>query len=324
MLSRHYLRSKALQAIYGSYVAQENDPHEAAIRFDRRINRLNILGIYQLSLLPELLRTAERVDEGVKHKFNPTEAELNPSTRLVDNQLVARLRDNYEFRKQCEKLVINWDVHAGDFHTFYNAVKSSEVYADLLNTECTFQEDKKIALSLFCDLINDAAIRQLILDRDVTWEDDYDQIAQYNYMTLKEMDESFDASTHLPLMNDPDSEKDVEAFDFAKLLVRKSLTDRDEHQDIIRKHLSGWELERVAVMDIMIISMAITEFTCCPSIPVNVTMNEYVELTKEYSADKSKLFVNGILDKICYDLKQEGKVNKIGRGIDFSDESKQE
>jgi N utilization substance protein B len=323
MLSRHYLRAKALQNIYGCHIAQDTDPHEAAIQFDHRINRLNILGIYQLSLLTELVKTAERVDEEVKHKFAPTEEELKPSTRLVANQLITHLRDNYDFRKWCDKLVLNWDIHSADFHAFYNTVKSSEVYRECLAEPENFQQDKKVALMLFCDIINNTAIRQLILDRDITWEDDYDQIAQYNYLMLKELNETFDASAHLPLMNDPDNEKDKDAFEFAKLLVRQTLTDITANEEIIRSHLSsGWEFDRVATMDVMIINMAITEFTCCPSIPISVTIDEYVELTKEYSTDKSKIFINGILDKICTDLKMSGRVNKVGRGIDFADDKK--
>lgn len=317
MLSRHYLRAKALQTVYGCCIAQDYDPHVAVLQFERRINRLNILGIYQLSLLPEFVRTVERVNEEVKHKFNPTEAELNPPLRLVENRLIAKLRDNYEFRKQCEKLVINWDVHSADFHAFYTTIRSAKNYNDYLKEPDSFAIDKKITTTLFCDLINNPAMHQYIVDRDITWEDDYDQIAQYNYMMLKAMDEDFDAAGHLPLMNDPASEKDLEAFDFAKVLVRQSLKDREMHEEVIRKHLSGWDFDRVATMDVMIISLAITEFTACPSIPVNVTMNEYVELAKEFSSDKSKLFVNGILDKICTSLKMTGKVNKEGRGMGF-------
>ncbi len=316
MLSRHYLRAKALQTIYGWYVSQGQDPHAAVNAFEHRINRLNVLAIYQLSLLPEFVRTAIRVNEEVKNKFNPSYEELHPSPRFVNNQLIAKLDENYDFRKICEKLVINWDIHSADLHQFYTQVRNAEEYKKLIDGESTFVSDKKLALALFCDLLNDTVLRQRILDRDITWEDDFDQIAQYNYLMLKEMSEDWDAASHLPLMNDGSSEKDLEAFDFAKLLVRKTLMDMSDNSALVEKYLARWDLNRVAVMDLIIINMAITELTSCPTIPVSVTMNEYVELTREYSTEKSKLFVNGILDKICTELKREGLVQKVGRGLE--------
>ncbi len=316
MLSRHYLRAKALQTIYGWYVSQGQDPHAAVNAFERRVNRLNVLAIYQLSLLPEFVRTAERVNEEVKQKFNPSFQELNPSPRFVNNQLIAKLDENYDFRKICDKLHVDWALYSADLHQFYTQVRDAEEYKSLISGESTFAGDKRLALSLFCDLINDSVLRQRIIDRDSTWEDDYDQIAQYNYLMLKEMDEEWNAATHFPLMNDDFSEKDLEAFDFAKLLVRKTLTDISSNADLIEKYLARWDLNRVAVMDLIIINMAITELVACPSIPISVTMNEYVELTREYSADKSKLFVNGILDRICTELKREGLINKVGRGME--------
>ncbi len=317
MLSRHFLRAKALQCIYGWYVSQGQDPHAAVNAFEHRINRLNVLAIYQLSLLPEFVRTAERVNEEVKRKFNPSFEELNPSPRFVNNQLIAKLDENYDFRKICEKLVVDWALYSADLHQFYTQVRDAVSYKKLIDGESTFDGDKKLTLALFCDLMNDEVLRQRILDRDITWEDDFDQIAQYNYMMLKEISEEWDAATHLPLMNDGASEKDNEAFDFAKLLVRRTLSDMPKNNELIEKHLARWDLSRVAVMDLIIINMAITELVACPSIPVTVTMNEYVELSREYSTEKSKLFVNGILDKICTELRRGDAIHKVGRGVEF-------
>ncbi len=266
--------------------------------------------------MPEFDHTADRVNEEVKNKFNPSYEELHPSPRFVNIQLIAKLDENYDFRKICEKLVVNWDIHSADLHQFYTQVRDAAEYKKLIEGEATFESDKKLAMALFCDLINDSVLRQRILDRDITWEDDYNQIAQYNYLMLKEMSEDWDAATHLPLMNDDMSEKDLDAFDFAKLLVRKTLNDMSDNAALVEKYLDRWDLSRVAVMDLVIINMAITELVACPSIPISVTKNEYVELSHEYSTSKSKLFVNGILDKICTELKREGAIHKVGRGVE--------
>ena len=129
------------------------------------------------------------------------------------------------------------------------------------------------------------------------------------------IDESFDQASLLPLVCDPRDEADAEAYDFARLLLINTIRHRDEVEELIRKNLQGWEFDRVPGMDILLINMAVAEFTECPSIPERVTVDEYIELSKEFSSERSRLFINGILGKFIIILRSEGRIRKTGRGI---------
>ena len=163
--------------------------------------------------------------------------------------------------------------------------------------------------------MNHEMLRELICPQSLMWEDDFDQIAQYNFMMMKTLDETIDEATVIPLMHDERFEKDVEAFDFARRLLLVTLRHGKEVEDMIRSHLKGWEFERVAGMDVLLLNMAVAELTEFPSIPERVTVDEYIELSKEFSTERSKLFINGILDKFIIELRSAGRINKSGRGL---------
>ena len=124
-----------------------------------------------------------------------------------------------------------------------------------------------------------------------------------------------DEAMKCPQVFEARNEKDLNDYDFARKLIVDTFNHIDDVEPMIRKHLQNWELERVALMDILLINMAVTEFTCCPSIPERVTVDEYIELAKEFSTEKSKLFINGILDKMLIELRVAGKIEKDERGL---------
>ena len=174
-----------------------------------------------------------------------------------------------------------------------------------------FQEEFEV----FKYVVNEQNIIDYFNDESIFWESDYMQTAQLTLNILKKMDESFTAEETFPLIYDSTSQKEADDVDFAKELLNRTLLSWDEHVDIITKNLNGWEYDRVPVIDIILIKMAITEFINCPSIPEPVTIDEYIELSKEFSTDRSKLFINGILDRIQIELRAKGKIQKSGRGL---------
>ena len=256
------------------------------------------------------------MEEG-RRKYRATAEELDPHMRMLDTGFLRRMTENTELTELVKKYGIAWESYDDLFRQAFMDFRKQEVYTDYVALENpTFEQDKEFAIMLFRDLVNREALTAVVVQRSLLWEDDYFQIAQYNYMMLKTLEEgTFTAEMPWPLMYDSRDEAQAEAMDFAKTLLRQSIAMRDESQALIRRFLQGWEFERVASMDILLINMAVAELTSCPSIPESVTIDEYIELSKEFSSDRSKLFINGILDKLLSELRSQGKINKSGRGM---------
>lgn len=316
MLSRHYLRSKVLQAVY----AAKSDNLELNVvekNFKHNISRLNDLGTLQLAALVHFAEVANTMmDEGMQ-KFLPTEEDRNPNRRLPENVFIQRLAENFDLRHHSEESKINWNGVEYDeaFRKAYVEFVKFPEYKAYLATEPSFVEDQKFALNIFKFLMNFEPLCDIIYPKSLLWEEDFDQIAQYNFMMMKTLKETMDESTEIPLMYDRRNEKDLEAYQFANKLLLYTMRRSDEVEEMIRKHLKGWEYERVAGMDVLLLNMAVAELTEFPSIPERVTVDEYIELSKEFSTDRSKLFINGILDKFIIELRSAGRIQKSGRGL---------
>lgn len=316
MLSRHFLRSKVLQEIYSCQI-ENKDTHSALKEFDYHIGRLNELGVLQVALLPQMLTVAETVIVDGMKKFRPTEAEKKPNRKFLGNEFMRRMADNFELRQYIDKWGGCWEVHGDLVREAFIDFRKTDTYCQYLSHPDTdFAQDKEFAISLFRFLMNREALVAVIADRSLLWEDDFEQIAQYNFMMLKTLDaDTFDEAMPWPVMYDKRVEKDEADFQFARQLLRETLEHRAEGDELIKSRLQGWEFERVALMDILLVNMAIAELTTCPSIPEKVTIDEYIELSKEFSSDRSKLFINGILDKLVLELRKQGRIQKSGRGL---------
>ena len=316
MLSRHFLRSKVLQEIYSCQI-EEKDVVTAGRDLEYHIGKLNELGVLQVSLMTKVLEMAEVVIEDGRRKFRPTEAELNPNRKFLGNEFLRRMADNFELRQHTEKWCGCWDTHSDLVREAFIEFRKTDTYSDYLaHAESDFTQDKELAIMLFRFLMNREAIVAVIAERSLLWEDDFEQIAQYNFMMLKTLDEqTFDEAMQWPVMYDKRVEKDEVDMEFARLLLRETMLHRSEADEMIKARLQGWEFERVALMDVLLINMAIAELTSCPSIPEKVTVDEYIELSKEFSSERSKLFINGILDKLVLELRSQGKIKKSGRGL---------
>ncbi len=325
MLSRHFLRSKVLQLAYAAH-ADNVDVVVAERNYKHHISRLNDLGVLQLSMLEHFVEVAGVMMEEAQHKFMPTEAERNPNYRLLNNRLIRKLVDNYDYRQHVKDAGVNWGGVEYDeiYRQIYTGFVRLPLYQEYLESEDDFAEDQEFALKLFKYLINYPQLREAIYPQSLLWEDDFDQIAQYDFKILKSMDETFDEASMVPLVCDPRDEADTEAYEFARLLLLNTIRHREEVEQMIRKNLQGWEYDRVAGMDILLINMAVAELTDCPSIPERVTVDEYIELSKEFSSERSRLFVNGILGKFILVLRSEGRIKKTGRGVSGFSETEDE
>ncbi len=316
MLSRHYIRSKVLQTIYAAQ-ADVSDIVVVEKNFKHNILRLNDLGAIQVSALVHLAEMAGFMMDEAQHKFRPTKEELHPNRRFPENVFIQKLADNYDYRHLCEASKVNWGGVEYDeiFRQLFLQLKQLSIYREYIATTPSFKTDQQFALKVFKFLMNDENLLDHIYPQSLWWEDDFDQIAQYNFMMLKALDETMDESTTLPRIYDARNEKDAEAFEFARQLLLVVMRHENDVEGMVRKHLKGWEYERVANMDLLLLNMAIAELTSCPSIPERVTIDEYIELSKEFSTERSKLFINGILDKLIIELRSAGRIVKTGRGL---------
>lgn len=326
MLSRHFLRCKVLQSLYACQL-EGNTPDSTMAEFEYHIGRLNELGIIQLALMTRMVEVGEKVFEEGKKKFRPTAAEKQPNLKFLGNIFLRRMADNYELKKYTEQWAGIWDTHEDLVREAFIEFRQSKTYGDYLSfPESDFKTDKEMAVNMFRFLMNRESLVAAIAERSLLWEDDFEQIAQYNFMMLKSLEEEhFDEAMQWPVMYDRRLDKDEADMQFARDLLRTSLSIRTESDEMVRQRLQGWEFERVALMDILLINMAVAEFTGCPTIPEKVTIDEYIELSKEFSSDRSRLFINGILDKLVLELRSQGRIKKMGRGLlNTSDEDNEQ
>ncbi len=318
MLNRRYLRTKVMQSLYAYFQSDENRMDIAERNLIKSIDKLYELYIYQLSILFELVEfTKQRLEEN-KQKYVPTEEDLNPSTKFIDNRLIKQLASNNSFVLHYNELKINWSEEQDIFRSLYQKMKETTAYIEYMNSEkSSYAADKKIILQLFRRLIiSDEKLENYFEDKNIYWADDYQTVAMMVLKTLDSFTEDKNEYYELPgLYKEEDRTNANDDKNFIKELFRKTIINNAKYNEIIENHMNNWEIERIAVIDKILIKMAIVEFTDFPSIPIKVTLNEYIEISKGFSDDNSKIFINGILDKIITDLKTNKSISKLGRGL---------
>jgi len=312
MISRRIIRTKVLQILYAYYASEERSINTSEKELFFCIHKTYDLYHYLMSLLVEIADYAENRIEIKRNKHQPTPEELNPNTKFVDNQLIKQLRDNRVLRAYIEKQKLTWVNHPELIKELYLIIQESDFYKQYMETSGrSFTEDRKFAEKVFNNVfLVSEELYQVLEEQSIYWNDDIDFVISVIIKTLKKFSENSSTSLGLmPLFKDEDDRE------FAKDLFRKAIINHDELQVLVKSHSNNWDLERIAFMDILIMQLAITEFLYFPSIPTKVTMNEYIELSKFYSTEKSRNFINGILDKTLKDLKKEDKIQKAGRGL---------
>lgn len=317
MLSRRHLRVKVLQALYAYFQSNNTQLDQGEKQLLLSINKLYELFIYQLSFLVEVQRySAHRVEEN-KGKHLPTEEDLNPNMRFVNNRILTAIANNRDFLKKEQIYKINWSQEKELIRKFYITMRESEAYEKYMSKDTnTFSDDKKLILFLIKNIFAEFELLEAFYEeKSIFFVDDYHLVSYLLMKFIKFMDSSFDENTLLPDLLKTEKEDDNEDMVFVKSLFREVILHSEEWGKIISKSTSNWELERIAIMDVIILKMALTELTCFRSIPVKVTINEYIDISKYFSTARSKIFVNGILDKLLAELSVDGRIIKTGRGL---------
>ena len=257
---------------------------------------------YFLLLIVDVTNLQRRILDARKNKYMPTEAELNPNTRLVDNRFTAQIAENEALRKYVAEQGLSWD-NDGDFiKMVLDMILSSEQYGEYLNNENdSYETDKEFWRIVFKKLIcGNEAIDDYLQDKSIYWNDDISIVETFTLKTIKQFEKAAGSKQKLLPMF-----KDLEDQSFAIKLFRQSLMKGSEFRERINKHMKNWETERIANKDLIIMQVALAEIMTFPTIPINVTLNEYIDTAKYYSTPKSGTFINGILDSVVNELKKE-------------------
>ena len=267
---------------------------------------------YILLLIKEIADIAsEKIDMALQKKM-PSGDDLNPNRRFIENAVVCQLRNNHDFRKYITERKISWANNSDIPRALYNSLLSWEPFIDYMKSdEKLYSSDKKIIIRIVKEFF---AVSEDLLtsleEQSIYWNDDMEYVSSMVEKTLKKFKDG--AKEENPLMplykNDEDQQ-------FVKTLFRKAVLGSKECSELIDRNTTNWEVERIALMDILVMQLAITEIIEFPEIPVKVTLNEYIEIAKFYCTSKSSTFVNGILDKIVREMRDSGRFRKAGRGL---------
>jgi N utilization substance protein B len=313
MLTRRHIRVKVLQSIY-AYNQSENKDIEKQEKFLLyNMEQMQDLYLLMLQLLIALRDQAENYLLISQKKHLATDLEKKPSKLFIDNKVISLLNSNETFTGIIRKRKLNYWENDSEYITIiFNELKEKEWYSSFLTKkESTFLEDKDFIIKIFKEVIApNEKLYEYLEDKRLTWLDDFPLV---NTLLLKMLQKISEKNINSILI--PEVYKNKEDREYALQLFQKVIINEDELSEEIDGKTPNWDKERIAEIDMIILKMGISEFLFFPSIPVRATINEYLEVSKEYSTPKSSSFINGILDKMVKDLTKEDKLNKIGRGL---------
>ena len=310
MLSRRLLRIKVVKALFAHLKSGADNMMASEKTLMASVDKAYDLYFQILTLPVELARYAEQRQELAKQKKLPTYEDLNPNTKFVDNRVTRVIANSDAVNDRIAARKLGWGRHAELIRTLYTQLSESDYFKDyMLREERSFADDRKLLEDFFKELQSCEALETELEEMSILWSDDLPYIVM---MILRSLSGLKPSHTELKVPSKFKSDEDPE---FVKTLFEKSLVNYDAYQDYIEKFTANWDVERIVFMDNLIIGTAMAELTSFPSIPVKVTLDEYIEISKYYSTPGSSTFINGVLDKIVESLTAEGRIRKAGRGL---------
>jgi len=315
MINRRLIRIKVFKELFskvstGSYdvVPAENELL-AACKKTRELYCLMLLLPVELSKMAQ-----EKIDTGLQ-KFHPTAQEMNPSFKFAQNKFSELVANDEEFLKYCKHHGISWETKFLTVRSIFNSMCSKEYFQKFMSgSEVTIgganlKDSVKLFEHIYKEELEDSeAVGDMLEEQCSLWSDDLGYVLLTILKDLKQIAKSGKITVPDVFMKEDD-----EAF--AKKLLKACMINYDEYTELAQSFLSKWDVERVVSTDLTLIVMGIAEAVKFETIPLKVTINEYVEISKYYSTPKSKVFVNGLLDRVLQKLQKEGKIHKQGRGL---------
>lgn len=322
MLTRRDLRMKVLQTLYAINISKDCDLQKAENHLLKSTDDIYDLFIYQLSFILELAEFAQNKMEANKLKQLPSIEDLNPNTRFIDNPFLQKILENKQLHREISRLNIHWENYPELFRDIFNNFKNSTEYQNYLAAETkNFKQARNITTTLYTDYILPHQDLALIYEEmELHWNSDLLIAAFLVVQYFESINTSTTPESPLPPLfkkgNQEEGNFGIEDDrTFMCNLLHKVMIHNDEYDQILSSRIKNWEYDRVAKMDILILKMALAELFEFPTIPIKVTINEYLEIAKAFSTTRSNTFINGLLDSLIKEFKTAGKIKKIGRGL---------
>lgn len=308
MINRRHIRLKVMQYLYSFQFIENEDTKVHKKYFNDCFSSVNSLFVTLVSLIIELQNKSQKQLNISKKSISGIQNKRYLSKNFSQNLLIKNLSNNPIILKEiANKNIVNWDINFKLIDSLYNEIINSEIYDKYILTEqSSFEIDKKFVSSIFSEIIiHNDNFYDFIQESNIFWSDDFPFVNSLIIRFIKNSkNEGFVKSLTLELFSSKSDEN------FAKFLFKSSIFNHKSNLSLINKYLKNWDVERIAKIDLVLISLAISEIVNIDSIPMKVSLNEYIEIAKDYSSEKSSFFINGVLDKICRDLKKNKKLTK--------------
>jgi N utilization substance protein B len=312
MLNRRHLRIKILQILYGFYQDEDLDTTKAKKALDHSIDKMYQLYLLLISMIAEMQGLAiDKIEAGRKKQL-PTEEDLHPNTKFVRNATLRVLANSKQLKNRLSETGVGWGKHRELLRNLHRSLIEDEEYTTYMSSdERSFRHDRESLIRMFRKhLINETAFQDMLEEESIFWVDDLDLASSMVIKTIKNINEEDEEVDIMPVWRNDDDDKEFMVGLFTQTLAQGVL-----NEELIKQGAQNWELERIALIDRILMKMALAEAKTFESIPLKVTLNEYIELSKYYSTEKSHGFINGILDQLFTSLHESGDIKKTGRGL---------
>ena len=311
MINRRHIRVKVMQSVYAMLQSHNDDIIREEKFLKHSILKMYDLYVLNIQLLVEVQKLAAKKIALSKKKILATKEDLNPNNKFLNNKVINTLAESISIEGYIELNGLNnWEENEEYVKIIYDELQKSDLYKKYLDaTEDSYKVDKAFVIDFFKEIIApNEKLGEFFEDTMISWVDDIPFVNTWVVKTLSKQKENvtFILSS---LYKDKDDEE------FVSKMFRKTILKHQDYERDIEEKTPNWETERIAGIDMILIKMAISEFLNFPSIPTRVTINEYIEISKDYSTEKSSYFINGVLDKISKEFIENKRIEKIGRGL---------
>lgn len=313
MFNRRFLRVKILQALYAYYQSDQSGIAKPLKELHHSIDRTYDLLLFMLNFPIELKYRGElRIEEAMK-KLMPGEEDLNPNRKFVDNRVIEKLMSSKKLTALSKSRNISWDDQQESILKFYKNLRENEVYKSYMSDGIkSYANDREMVVSIYKQLLPEFDLfGHHFQNKSIYWdEEDFDYASFLVTNLLKKTSENKKIDDMLkPVYGNKDDKI------FVETLFKKTILNGEETEKLIIDKTKNWDVDRIALIDMILMKLAVTEILNFNMIPIKVSMNEYIDISKSFSTPKSGQFINGIIDKVVDELKANKKFKKVGRGL---------